>query len=84
MVLFLNFKTYDYAVQKNETNIMNGIYSSIDKVNKEKFNVMRILTQQREMLNNGDDIPDGLVFQISLKSLKITIKTHMNKVFVYK
>ena len=53
---------------------MIGICSSIDKVNKEKFNVMRISgTQQREMLNSGDDIP-GWVFLISLKSLKITVK----------
>lgn len=71
-----------YAIPKNETNIMNGIYSSIDKVDKEKFNVMRISgTQQREMLNNGDDIPEWFSFPDIIKELKNNYKNTYNQGF---
>ena len=49
-----------YAVPKDKG---DGQYMSIDDVDKDKFDIMKISgTQQREMLNKGEKIPECLHF----------------------
>ena len=64
-----------YALPKDETNIMKGVYKSIDEVDQDKYEVMKISgTQQREMLKNGEDIPLWFTFPAVVKVLKEAYK----------
>jgi len=50
-----------YAQPKDKS--LEPVYSPIDKVDKDKYEVMNISgTQQREMLNNGEELPEWFTF----------------------
>lgn len=60
-----------YALQKGQDDVMKGEYMPIDKVDEEKYLVMKISgTEQRRMLNNGDKIPDWFTFPLIEEELK--------------
>lgn len=61
-----------YAINK-ETN--KGIYLPIDKIDKDEYEIKQISgTQQREMLNNGDKIPEWFSFPKVIDELKKEFK----------
>lgn len=58
-----------YASPKNQED--EPIYSPIDQVDKEKYEIMNISgTKQREMLNNGEELPDWFTFPEIADELK--------------
>lgn len=64
-----------YALPKGEEDEMNGIYTPIDEVNKDKYNVMQISgTQQRDMLRKGEKIPEWFTFPAVETELKKSYK----------
>ena len=60
-----------YALPKEEKDETKGVYMSIDDVDKEKYNIMKISgTQQRDMLRKGEKIPDWFTFPAVEAELK--------------
>ena len=60
-----------YALPKEEKDETKGLYMSIDDVDKEKYNIMKISgTQQRDMLRKGEKIPDWFTFPAVEAELK--------------
>ena len=58
-----------YAQPKDKS--LKSVYLSIDKVDKEKYEIMNISgTKQREMLNNGDELPEWFTFPDVSQELK--------------
>lgn len=66
-----------YALPKNETNFMKGIYMPIDEVDQNKYSVMKISgTEQRRMLRDKEKIPEWFTFPLVEEELK---KSFSNK-----
>ena len=60
-----------YALPKDETNFMKGIYMPIDEVDLNKYIVMKISgTEQRRMLKNKEKIPEWFTFPLVEEELK--------------
>ena len=60
-----------YALPKDETNVMKGIYMPIDEVDLNKYIVMKISgTEQRRMLKNKEKIPEWFTFPLVEEELK--------------
>ena len=60
-----------YSLPKNEKNQLKGKYTVIDDVNTSTNNILKISgTQQRELLKNGDSIPEWFTFPCVSKILK--------------
>ena len=73
-IKLITSKLIVYAISK-ETG--EGIYSPIDEIDKDKFEIMNISgTKQREMLSNGEKLPEWFTFPEIEKEL---IKEFKNK-----
>ena len=66
-------KLIAYALPKGETNEMKGVYKPIDEIDETKYVVMKISgTQQRKMLQDGEDIPQWFSFPAVIDELSNT------------
>ena len=66
-------KLIAYALPKGETNEMKGVYKPIDEIDETKYDVMKISgTQQRKMLQDGEDIPQWFSFPAVIDELSNT------------
>ena len=75
-IIPITSKMIVYALPKNETDELKGIYMPIDEVDKDNYNIMKISgTQQRDMLRKGIEIPDWFTFPDVAKILKSTHKS---------
>ena len=66
-------KLIAYALPKGEKNEMKGVYKPIDEIDETKYDVMKISgTQQRKMLQDGEDIPQWFSFPAVIDELSNT------------
>jgi len=69
-VLYSKFIVYALPKDGGE-----GVYMQIDKIDREKYDIQNISgTQQRELLNQGKDIPEWFTFPDVVKELKLEYK----------
>lgn len=73
-----------YALPKDETNFMKGIYMPIDEVDLNKYIVMKISgTEQRRMLKNKEKIPEWFTFPLVEEELKNSFSSKGNGLTLY-
>ena len=70
-IQLITSKLIVYATPKDSTGLEKGIYSPIDELDKNKYNIHTISgTQQRKMLRNGEPIPEWFSFPNVVEELQ--------------